>query len=78
MLKTTATARIASSAVKTKPATTAAATHATDTPLLRLVTLLERIGTPDARKVLEDLAGGAPAAWLTIEARHSLQRGKLR
>ncbi len=41
---------------------------------LRAVELLERIGTPGARKVLESLAQGAPAARLTKEARASLKR----
>lgn len=44
----------------------------------RSLILLERIGTPEARQLLEELAQGAPAALLTTEARYSLQRvGKL-
>ena len=86
MLKTTATARVASSAVKTKPATTAAgthatSTHATDTPLLRLVTLLERIASKDQLHSLQDLvlATGLPKPSLhrmlaQLEAAGLLQR----
>jgi hypothetical protein len=40
----------------------------------RAVEVLERIGSPAARKVLEELAKGAPHARLTREARASLQR----
>lgn len=40
----------------------------------RCLVLLERLATPEARKFLEELTQGAPAAWLTIEARHSLER----
>jgi WD40 repeat protein len=43
-------------------------------PALRAVSLLERIGTPAAREVLEDLSRGAPDARLTEEARASLRR----
>jgi hypothetical protein len=41
---------------------------------LRAVEVLERIGTAEARRVLERLAGGAPAARLTREAKASLDR----
>jgi WD40 repeat protein len=41
---------------------------------LRAVEALERIGTPAARKVLEVLAQGAPAARVTQEAQASLRR----
>jgi WD40 repeat protein len=41
---------------------------------LRAVEVLERIGTPAAREVLETLAKGAPEARLTQEAKASLQR----
>jgi WD40 repeat protein len=41
--------------------------------LYRALTLLERIGTPPARQLLEELAEGAPSAWLTVEARYALQ-----
>jgi WD40 repeat protein len=41
---------------------------------LRAVEALERNGTPEARAVLGDLAGGAPQAQLTQEAKASLER----
>jgi WD40 repeat protein len=41
---------------------------------LRAIEVLEHIGSPAARQQLEALAGGAPEAWLTQEARESLQR----
>jgi WD40 repeat protein len=41
---------------------------------LRAIQVLERIGSPEARHVLEELAGGAPAARETREAREALQR----
>jgi RNA polymerase sigma factor (sigma-70 family) len=41
---------------------------------LRAVEVLERIGTPEARQVLDGLAAGAPEARLTREARESLER----
>jgi hypothetical protein len=41
---------------------------------LRALEVLERIGTPEARSVLETLAGGAPEAELTVEAKTTLQR----
>jgi RNA polymerase sigma factor (sigma-70 family) len=41
---------------------------------LRAVELLERIGTPEARRELERLAGGAPEARLTRVARAALER----
>jgi RNA polymerase sigma factor (sigma-70 family) len=45
---------------------------------LRAVEVLERIGTPQARQLLEKLAGGAPEAWLTNEAKAALERTRLR
>jgi RNA polymerase sigma factor (sigma-70 family) len=41
---------------------------------LRAVELLECIGSANARQLLQALAGGAPGARLTREARHALQR----
>jgi hypothetical protein len=41
---------------------------------LRAVEALERIGSPDARRLLEELAGGAPPARLTQEAKASMER----
>jgi WD40 repeat protein len=41
---------------------------------LRSVEALERCATPEARRLLEELAGGAPAARLTREARASRDR----
>jgi hypothetical protein len=41
---------------------------------IRSVEVLEQIGTPEARTVLEALAGGAPEARLTQEAKASLER----
>jgi WD40 repeat protein len=40
----------------------------------RAAELLERIGTPQARQLLGELASGAPEAWLTQEASLALQR----
>ena len=40
----------------------------------RSLAVLERLGTSEARNVLEKLAGGAPEARLTQEARAALQR----
>jgi len=42
----------------------------------RCIVLLERIGTPEARALLSELAQGAPAAWLTVEAREAHRRLK--
>jgi hypothetical protein len=41
---------------------------------LRALEVLERLGTPEARGVLRGLAGGAPGARLTREAKGSLER----
>jgi hypothetical protein len=43
---------------------------------LRAVEVLERTGTPAAQKVLQDLAGGAPEARITREAKLALERLK--
>ena len=43
-------------------------------PVLRAIEVLERAGTPQARRVLEGLAEGAPKARLTREAKASLER----
>jgi RNA polymerase sigma factor (sigma-70 family) len=45
---------------------------------LRAVAVLEDIGTSEARRLLEQLANGAPEARLTVEAKASLQRLKRR
>jgi RNA polymerase sigma factor (sigma-70 family) len=42
--------------------------------MLRAVEVLEHAGGAEARGLLEELAGGAPGAWLTREARASLDR----
>ena len=41
---------------------------------LRCVAVLERIGSPEAREVLERLAKGAPPAHLTREAKAAVER----
>jgi hypothetical protein len=41
---------------------------------LRALEVIEQIGTPEARQLLQELAQGAPAARLTREARASLDR----
>jgi WD40 repeat protein len=41
---------------------------------LRAVEVLERIGSPEAKALLQKLAKGAPRAFLTREARESLER----
>jgi hypothetical protein len=41
---------------------------------VRAVEALERIGTPEAREVLAELAKGVPASWLTQEARAALDQ----
>ncbi|MFO0842599.1 MAG: hypothetical protein U0797_09420 [Gemmataceae bacterium] len=43
---------------------------------LRAVELLERIGTPAARRALAELAGGAPGARLTREAKATRDRAR--
>jgi hypothetical protein len=41
---------------------------------LRAVEVLEHVGTPDARRLLQELAHGLPGARLTSEAQPSLRR----
>jgi hypothetical protein len=41
---------------------------------LRAVEVLERVANPEARKVLQSLAGGAPGATVTQEAQSALKR----
>jgi RNA polymerase sigma factor (sigma-70 family) len=41
---------------------------------VRAIEVLERVGTPEAAKVLRELAGGAPSARLTREAKAALTR----
>jgi WD40 repeat protein len=41
---------------------------------LRVTGVLERVGSPEARRLLQALARGAHTAWLTREARASLER----
>jgi hypothetical protein len=45
---------------------------------VRAVETLERVGTPEARAVLEHLAGGAEGALQTREARAACERLKTR
>jgi hypothetical protein len=45
---------------------------------IRAVEITENLGTPAARKLLQTLAAGAPAARLTREAQASLERLKRR
>jgi hypothetical protein len=41
---------------------------------LRALEVLEYIGTPEAVRVLQDLVGGAASAWLTREAKATVER----
>jgi WD40 repeat protein len=41
---------------------------------LRALEVLEATGTPEARQLLEKIVGGAPGAWLTRQARATLER----
>src|SRR5262249_62296244 len=42
--------------------------------MLRAVEALEHAGSAEARRLLEELAGGDPEAWLTREAKASVER----
>ena len=42
--------------------------------MLRALEVLEKIGSEAAKKHLTSLAGGAPDAWLTCEAKACLHR----
>jgi hypothetical protein len=53
----------------TGPVTAPGTLHA-----LRAIEVLEYVGTPEARRVLEKLARGAPGALETVEAQAALQR----
>jgi hypothetical protein len=44
------------------------------TRTVRALEVLEEMNTPEARKLIEGLAKGAPGAWLTQEAKASLER----
>jgi hypothetical protein len=41
---------------------------------LRALEVLERLDTPDAHRLIDQLAKGAPGAWLTQEAQQMQQR----
>jgi hypothetical protein len=41
---------------------------------IRGIEVLERIGTPQARQLLQELANGAPGSLQTEEAKESLER----
>jgi hypothetical protein len=41
---------------------------------LRVLQVLEQVGSPEARQVLAALARGRPEDWLTREARGALER----
>jgi hypothetical protein len=43
---------------------------------VRAVAILERTGTAEARKLLDELASGVPDAWLTMEAEAAVARLK--
>jgi HEAT repeat protein len=40
----------------------------------RAIEVLEKIDTPEARQLLQTLARGADSAWLTREAKRTLER----
>ncbi len=45
-----------------------------DLRTLRIVEALELINNPETRQILRELAHGEPDAWLTLEAKASLER----
>ena len=50
------------------------AASAEEVRMLRALEILERLGTPEARQLLQMLASGAPGASLTQEAAEALKR----
>jgi hypothetical protein len=42
--------------------------------IVRAIEVLDKIGTPEAKQLLERLAGGAPGSLTTLQAQMSLDR----